>query len=256
MGREPLQKRLDSCQKLLVGLGEEWRIQRDDQAGREHICQAYDALYGMIRDRDYFIVTMATDAVIFDTPLGSREEEAASFETPASDSWNVDDETMAKLNRLFPPEKAGADCRWQRIVAPCGNETWRQCSLGCTKDIWEPGEIPDDICPHCKAPLTGNTIDAHPYIEEGYLPQWSRYNQWLAGTLGKELLILELGVGFSKPGVIRFPFERTAYFNQKAFLYRVHAKIPQTPEELRGRTEEVEENSVAWVRKKFISGGQ
>lgn len=45
-----------------------------------------------------------------------------------------------------------------RITAPCGNETWRQCSRSCTKDIWEPGEIPDDICPHCGAPLCGNTI--------------------------------------------------------------------------------------------------
>lgn len=70
-----------------------------------------------------------------------------------------------------------------RITAPCGNETWRQCSRSCTKDIWEPGEIPDDICPHCGAPLCGNTIDADSYIEEGYLPQWMAYTRWLTGTV-------------------------------------------------------------------------
>ena len=69
-----------------------------------------------------------------------------------------------------------------RIVAPCGNETWRQCSKACTKDIWEPGEIPDDICPHCGAPLTGNTREAGTYIEEGYLPQWQKYTRWLSMT--------------------------------------------------------------------------
>lgn len=52
-----------------------------------------------------------------------------------------------------------------------------QCSAGCTKDIWEPDEIPSGICPHCGAPLTGNTIEAHPYIEEGYLPQWNHYGR-------------------------------------------------------------------------------
>ena len=59
-----------------------------------------------------------------------------------------------------------------RIVAPCGNIHWRQCSKACTKDIWEESEVPDDVCPHCKAPLTGNTIKAETYIEEGYLPRW------------------------------------------------------------------------------------
>ena len=40
-----------------------------------------------------------------------------------------------------------------RITAPCGNVHWRQCSKACTKDIWEEGEISDDICPHCRPPL-------------------------------------------------------------------------------------------------------
>ena len=93
----------------------------------------------------------------------------------------------------------------EKIVAPCGNETWRQCSKACTKDIWEPGEIPDDVCPHCGAPLTGNTREAETYIEEGYLPQWQRYTRWLAMTMNRELLVLELGEGFQVPTVIRWP---------------------------------------------------
>ena len=46
----------------------------------------------------------------------------------------------------------------------------------------EEGEIPEDICPHCGAPLTGNTIQAETYIEEGYLPRWAAYKTWQAGT--------------------------------------------------------------------------
>ncbi len=30
--------------------------------------------------------------------------------------------------------KSGLDPK--RMVAPCGNVTWRQCSKACTKDIW------------------------------------------------------------------------------------------------------------------------
>ena len=134
-------------------------------------------------------------------------------------------------------------------VAPCGNETWRQCSKACTKDIWEPGEIPDDICPHCKAPLTGNTREAETYIEEGYLPQWQKYTRWLTMTINRELLVLELGEGFQTPTVIRWPFEKTVYFNRKAHMYRVHESLSQVTQEIGERAWAVAENSVEWVGK-------
>lgn len=135
------------------------------------------------------------------------------------------------------------------IVAPCGNETWRQCSRACTKDIWEQGEVLDDICPHCGAPLTGNTIKAETYIEEGYLPQWNAYTDWLTHTLNRNLLILELGVGFGTPTVIRWPFEKTVYFNKKAHMYRVHKTLFQISEEMKGKAEPVAEYSVDWVKR-------
>lgn len=241
--------RLASCRKVLVGLGEEWRV-GDSPEKEKAVREAYDALYRLLQDKDYFVITMATDAVIYDTPLGSRTETVCSVDEvqPETFSCSADEAMMAKMDQIFPVKEKPRDTRWQRIVAPCGNETWRQCSVGCTKDIWEPGEIPDDICPHCGAPLTGNTVDASPYIEEGYLPQWNRYTRWLTGTLNQELVVLELGVGFSKPGVIRFPFEKTVFFNQKAYLYRVHPVLPQITEELHGRAEGIGESSVAWIR--------
>lgn len=244
-----LKQRLDSCQKVLVGLGEEWKI-KEDRANEAEIRSAYDALYRLLKDKDYFVVTMATDAVIFDTQLGSREELVVSTDEviPETFSCSSDEMIMAKMNELFPPKEVPKDSRFQRIVAPCGNETWRQCSAGCRKDIWEQGEVPDDICPHCGAPLTGNTIEASPYIEEGYLPQWDRYLRWLSGTFNKDLVILELGVGFSKPGVIRFPFEKTAYFNQGSLMVRVNARLSQITEELKERAAGIAEPSVAWVK--------
>lgn len=137
----------------------------------------------------------------------------------------------------------------ERITAPCGNDTWRQCSKACTKDIWEYGEIPDDICPHCKAPMTGNTVAADVYIEEGYMPQWNAYTLWLTRTLNKKLLILELGEGFKTPTVIRWPFEKTAYVNKKAYLYRINEKFSQISEELRGCSEGIPVNSLELLRK-------
>ena len=194
---------LASAQKVLVGIGGEWK-----KGKRPDIYRAYDILGRLLKEKDYFIVTTNTDAAIYDSSLDG-----------------------------------------ERIVAPCGNETWRQCSKACTKDIWEPGEIPDDICPHCKAPLTGNTREAETYIEEGYLPQWQKYTRWLTMTINRELLVLELGEGFQTPTVIRWPFEKTVYFNRKAHMYRVHESLSQVIQEIGERAWAVAENSVEWVGK-------
>ena len=136
-----------------------------------------------------------------------------------------------------------------RISAPCGNVNWVQCPDACTKDIWEKGEVADGCCPHCGKELVPNTIACDNYIEEGYLPQWKAYQEWLAHTLNRKLLILELGVDFQTPTVIRWPFEKTAFFNQKSHMYRVNRKFYQITEELKERAFPVEMNSLEFIRK-------
>lgn len=203
MIKEQIVEEIKSCDKLLIGIGEEWIAK-----GNEDIQLLYDKLQDLIQDKDYFIVTTVTDGEIRKSSLVQS-----------------------------------------RIVAPCGNVTWRQCSKSCKKDIWEPGEIPDDICPHCGQPLTGNTIEAEDYIEEGYLPQWNAYTKWLSGTLNKRLLLLELGVGFKTPTVIRWPFEKTATVNKKAHLYRIHGNFAQLSEAVKGKGKSISENSLEFFRK-------
>lgn len=137
----------------------------------------------------------------------------------------------------------------ERITAPCGNVNWFQCRDACTKDIWEKDEIADGLCPHCKAPLIGNTIEAEHYIEEGYLPGWNRYKEWLARTLNHHLVVLELGEGFKTPTVIRWPFEKTVFYNRKAQMYRINAKLAQVSEEIRERAVPVAVDSLEFIMK-------
>lgn len=77
--------------------------------------------------------------------------------------------------------------------------------------------------------------------------QWQAYTDWLGRTLNRKLVILELGEGFLNPGVIRWPFEKTAAINQKAFLYRINRKLYQIPDELKGRAAAVAADSVEFM---------
>jgi len=199
---------------ILIGIGCEWRSEHN-----LNLTAVYEKLYSGVRYKNFFIVTTVTDAKIYESSFG-------------------------KSDGFFAPAK--------QIVAPCGNQNWRQCERSCTKDIWEAGEVADGICPHCGAMLIANTIEAPNYIEEGYLPQWSRYLQWLSNTVGRPMLILELGVDLSYPTVIRIPFEKTAALNARAELIRVNAGFPQLPEELLGRAVGIRANSVDFVR--FMQG--
>lgn len=192
---------IEESEKILIGIGAEWEIGKHSE-----VMAAYESLYQLIKNKDYFVVTSNMDGAIFRSSLDGG-----------------------------------------RITAPCGNVTWRQCSKACTKDIWEADEVPGDICPHCGEPLTGNTIKAETYIEEGYLPQWNQYTKWLAETLNHKLLVLELGEGYQTPTVIRWPFEKTVFFNRKSYLYRVHQSFGQVSEEIKDRAAGIPENSIEWI---------
>ena len=221
---QTLSARLAASERILIGIGPEWGLKPEKKEIRDcrlsdpeqaEIKTAYEALYEMVKDKDYYLVTTLTDGAVYDTPF-DRE----------------------------------------RITAPCGNIHWRQCSRACTKDIWEEGELLNDLCPHCGAPLTGNTIKAETYIEEGYLPGWKRYLSWQAGTVNRILTILELGEGFSAPTVMRWPFEKIIFFNRKGLLYRVNEEFYQIPPEVQERSIPVHENSLEWILNEKNKGGE
>lgn len=211
-------EKIKEAQKVLIGIGKEWALRDDEKdirfchltdPSQADLKAAYEALYDLIKEKDYYIVTTLTDGAVYEMPFDKN-----------------------------------------RIVAPCGNIHWRQCSKACTKDIWEESEVPDDVCPHCKAPLTGNTIKAETYIEEGYLPRWKDYMKWQTGTINRFLVILELGEGFATPTVMRWPFEKIIYFNRKSRLYRINESFYQLPKEAEERGVSVHENSVRWMLEK------
>ena len=213
-----VREKIKEAQKVLIGIGKEWALRDDEKDIRfRHLS---DPAQSDLKAAYAELYQLSQDK---DYYIVTTLTDGAIYEMPFDKN---------------------------RIVAPCGNIHWRQCSKACTKDIWEEGEVPDDICPHCKAPLTGNTLKAETYIEEGYLPRWKDYMKWQTGTINRSLVILELGEGFSTPTVMRWPFEKIIYFNQKSKLYRINENFYQLPKEAEERGVSVHENSVRWMLEK------
>ena len=80
------------------------------------------------------------------------------------------------------------------------------------------------------------------------MKSWNLYREWLAGTLNHALLILELGVDFKTPTVIRWPFEKTVFFNCKSHMYRINQKFYQIVGDIQERTVSIPQNSVGFIR--------
>ncbi len=157
-----------------------------------------------------------------------------------------------------------------RVVMPCGSSQMKQCVEGCEgtllavteqdKDRMNrffeelyAGRFPEEgfslseTCPECSAGLVLNNVYAENYNEAGYLEQWRLYTKWLQGTLNHKLFVLELGVGMRFPSVIRWPFEKVAFFNQKAYLCRVHEKLYQLTKELAEKGCGISKNAIDWL---------
>lgn len=167
-----------------------------------------------------------------------------------------------------------ADAPWKegRLVMPCGTALKQQCAGKCDRDpiplsekdkcLLE--EIMGDLyqgrfqpekaegfgpCEECRSPMVLNNVwVGKNYNEKGYLEQWHQYTKWLQGTLNRRVLILELGVGMRFPTVIRFPFEKAAFFNQKAVFCRINEKLYHMTEELKGKGQGISQNAIDCLR--------
>lgn len=190
---------------------------------------AYRVLEELLQGKNYFIVSTRTDDFIYDTLL-----------------------------------------RKDRIVTPCGGYRLWQCVQGCGQQVCKRDEqllekisrflsadgsaeeIKEPFCPVCGQPMVHNNVKARNYVEEGYLEEWGNYKKWLQGTVNRKLCVLELGVGMKYPGVIRWPFEKMVFFNQKSSLFRIHSKLYQLTEEIKERGYKIEEKPVDFLINGFV----
>lgn len=184
---------------------------------------AYRKLFELVKDKNYFVVTTCIDENI---------------------------------------KKAGFDV--EKIVEPCGNYENLQCSDNCSNDLYSSqnyaelinqaitdgvglDSVEKPVCPKCGKPLVLNNIICEKYSEEGYKPQWEKYTKWLQYTLNRNVCILELGVGMHLPNIIRWPFEKIAFYNQKASFFRVNSTLFQLTDKISEKGNSIQCNAVDFL---------
>ena len=152
----------------------------------------YENLLSLVHDKDYFVITTNVDHCF----------QKAGFDK----------------KRLFYTQ---GDYGLFQCSGPCCQETFdnedtiRQMMKRQT-DMRIPSELLP-ACPHCGKPLTMNLRADDKFVEdEGWHQAAERYENFLRTRRNGRILLLELGVGYNTPVIIKYPFWRMTAQNRAA----------------------------------------
>lgn len=127
----------------------------------------------------------------------------------------------------------------EKIFSPQGNYAFFQCSEPCTQDIYpndkyinkmlnnmiSPYEIDKEyipFCPKCGKPLIPNLRCDEKFVGAPHMKNIENYEKFIFKNKHRKMILLELGVGFNTPGIIRFPFESMAERYKDTKLIRIN----------------------------------
>lgn len=145
--------------------------------------------------------------------------------------------------------KAGFDDN--KTLATQGDYGLFQCSVPCTQEVYDNREMVEQMvknrvdaysireqdiprCPHCGNFLIPNLRKDNTFVEEPHLRNLHPYYNYLDRVKNEHITLLELGVGFNTPGIIRFPFERLAQqYPDNVKLIRINMDNASVPANIR-----------------------
>lgn len=173
--------------------------------------EAYNNLFKIVKNKNYFVITT-----------------------------NVDGQF----------KKAGFD--QTRVFEVQGSYGKMQCSLGCHNKLYDDTrlvkrmlksknnlKVDSNLIPKC--PVCGSKMeinirkDAFFVEDDNWHKLNNSYEEFININKNKKLVLIELGVGFNTPGIIRFPFEQLVFTNDNIILIRINDKYSDMAYELQDK---------------------
>ena len=147
----------------------------------------YNKLFKLVKGKPYFILSTNVDDQFV----------RASF----------DEEKVYQIQGFYSKIQCSSACH--DILYP-----FEKRAIEMINQTNEELKIPEELVPVC--PVCGETMELN-LRKDGYFVQddlWykmnRKYSDFIENNKNKKVVLLELGVGFNTPGIIRFPFEQMA----------------------------------------------
>ena len=147
-------------------------------------------------------------------------------------------------------EKAGLPV--EQIFQTQGSYNLIQCKRGCHPKTYDAvelfrqmervrreGKIPSELVPKC--PVCGGNMEMNLRVDNCFVEDenWhaaeDRFSRFLSECVNGKTVLLELGVGFNTPTIIRFPFEKLTREHENLSLVRLSRSKAMVPASLGDR---------------------
>ena len=179
----------------------------------------YQELYEIVKNKEYFVLSTNVDGQFYNSGFDKDK----IFEVQGDYSYLQCEN--ACHNKLYNNKE---------LV-----EKWLRNTKNC--------KIPSDLvmkCPVCGGNMDMNLRkDANFVQDENWYRQSEKYEDFLSRSKGKNVVLLEIGVGFNTPGIIRFPFERITAISEKTTLIRINKDYPNPMLEIKNKTISFDEDT-------------
>ncbi len=141
-----------------------------------------------------------------------------------------------------------------QMFTPQGDYGKFQCAKPCRPVLYNNAEmvqhmlesldeerlhIPERLIPHC--PNCGGYLERNiridrNFVEEPHMEKYVKYSNFINHSTSGKLVLLELGVGFNTPSIIRWPFEQITSQHPQATLIRVNLEDAGVPGKISARS--------------------
>lgn len=190
----------------------------------------YEQLLHLVKDKDYFVLTTNVDHQFW---INGFEDE-----------------------RIFATQ---GDYGLMQCEKACHNKLYSNRTLVFeaienTQDCMIPSELVP-VCPVCGGNMEINVRKDNFFVEdEKWHEMYGRYSRFLEKIEENDkLVLLELGVGFNTPVIIRYPFEQMTHDNPNVTLIRLNRSYAQAIPENEDKTisfdEEISEIFNYWTKR-------
>ena len=99
-------------------------------------------------------------------------------------------------------------------------------------------------CPVCGGNMDMNLRKDENFVQDEHWYEMSqRYDEFLNKIQNKNVVLLEIGVGFNTPGIIRFPFEQMTANNLRTTLIRINKDYLSPMLEIENKTISFDEDT-------------
>lgn len=166
----------------------------------------YKTIYEMVKEKHYFVLTTNADHQFYKAGFGE-----------------------------------------ENIFATQGDYGYIQCLRGCHNKVYDDTKIMNQMnqarkdcvipsymvpkCPVCGGPMTMNLRCDQYFVEdEAWHRAETNFGAFLSKCKNKRTVLLELGVGFNTPTIIRFPFEKLVREKENMTLIRLNLDEAVVPE--------------------------